>query len=104
MNIDEAVEKACQESTLLKALTYICIWESERVVKQAKKELIDADGKGWDTCFGACLKIVMERYKEKKKPKIGEESSCQLCGKPIRYCGTYWVHFTYSPRHAATPI
>jgi len=62
MNITEAVEKACQQPTLLDALSWICVWESERVVKQAKKELQDIDGKGWDTCFKVCLKSVMEKY------------------------------------------
>jgi len=28
-------------------LSWICVWESERVVAQAKKNLWDADGKGW---------------------------------------------------------
>jgi len=52
----------CKEPTLLDALTWICIWESERIVKQAKKGLRDSDGKGWDTCFKICLKTVMETY------------------------------------------
>ena len=62
MNIDEATKRACQEPTLLDALTWICIWESERAIKQAKKELRDAEGKGWDTFFRVCLKSVMEKY------------------------------------------
>ena len=62
LNIDEATKKACQEPTLLDALSWICVWESERVVKQAKKNLRDADGKMWDTCFKFCLKKVLEEY------------------------------------------
>lgn len=62
MNITEAVKQACKEPTLLDALSWICVWESERVVKQAKKNLRDADGKGWDTCFKFCLREVMEEY------------------------------------------
>lgn len=59
MTINEAVKRACQEPTLLDALSWICIWESERIVKQAKKNLRDVDGKGWDTCFKICLGRVM---------------------------------------------
>ena len=65
-HITQAVERACQEKSLLDALTWICVWESERIIKQAKKGLKDADGKGLDTCFRVCfrvcLKEVMEKY------------------------------------------
>jgi len=64
MNITEATKRACKEPTLLDALTWICVWESERVVKQAKKNLRDLEGKGWDTCFRACLKEVMREYRK----------------------------------------
>lgn len=62
MNLTEAVKKSCEEPTLLDALSWICVWESERIVKQAKKNLHDADDKGWDTCFGVCLQSVMQKY------------------------------------------
>ncbi len=62
MNISQATERACKQPTLLDALAWICVWESERIVKQAKRNLRDAEGKGWDTCFKACLKSVMEKY------------------------------------------
>lgn len=62
MDITEATERACQEPTLLDALSWICVWDSERAIKQAKKGLTDADGKGWDTCFKRCLGSVMRAY------------------------------------------
>ncbi len=62
MKLTEAVTKACLLPTLLKALTYICVWESERAIKQAKKNERDADGRGWDTCFKVCLQQVMQQY------------------------------------------
>lgn len=62
MNFIEAVKRACQEPTLIKALTWICIWDSERIVRQAKKSLVDANGKGWDTCFRLCLASVIDEY------------------------------------------
>ncbi len=63
MNLKEATKIACREPTLLDALTWICVWESERIVKQAKKEIRDMDGKGWDTCFKICLKSIIDNYK-----------------------------------------
>ena len=63
MNIKEAVEKACEEPTLIDALSWICVWESERAIAQAKLNLVDADGKGWDTCFKFCIERVFEKYK-----------------------------------------
>lgn len=65
MNLKEAAETACKELTLLDALTWICVWESERAIKQAKKGLRDAEGKGWDTFFKVCIKEVMEKYPKK---------------------------------------
>ena len=34
MNIDQAVLRACGELTLLDALSWICVWENERVIRQ----------------------------------------------------------------------
>ena len=62
MNIKEAVDRACEEATLLDALTFICIWESERIVKQAR------NNKQWETCFKVCLKKVMEKYNQSVQP------------------------------------
>ena len=70
MNINEAVKRACQEPTLLDALSWIAVWESERVVKQAHAFhntgiRTGADGAGWDTCFKICFERVMEAYGKK---------------------------------------
>ena len=56
MNITEALARAIQEPTLLKAMSWICLWESERVVKQARAYPT------WDTCFEHCLKLVIEAW------------------------------------------
>jgi hypothetical protein len=76
MNINDAVKIACKEPTLLDALTWICVWNSERAIKQAKKNLRDADGKGWDTCFRICLKNIMEKYNQSthRVPKRSAQS------------------------------
>jgi hypothetical protein len=63
MNLEEAVITACQESTLVKALSWIAVWESERVIAQAikaKKSLSMAAQ--WDTCFEVCFKAVIYRW------------------------------------------
>jgi hypothetical protein len=72
MNISEAVERACEKPTLVEALSWICVWESERIIKQAKKNLVDSDGKGWDTCFKYCIERVMEEYKESSKEELNK--------------------------------
>lgn len=66
MNINEAVTRACQEPTLLDALTFICVWESERAINQARFNYgSGSNGAGWDTCFRHCLKEVMNNYETK---------------------------------------
>jgi hypothetical protein len=68
MNLEEAIKKACQEATLKKALSWIAIWETERVVRQAKKYFetgvsTASHGGGWDTCFEVLFGMVLDRYK-----------------------------------------
>ncbi|MCK5397780.1 MAG: hypothetical protein KAJ33_05990 [Thermoplasmata archaeon] len=63
MNITQATKRACEEPTLLDALSWICIWESERVVRQAR------ENEQWETCFHVCLKSVMESYGKNTPPE-----------------------------------
>jgi len=68
MNIIEAVNRACKEPTLLDALSFICVWESERIVKQVLNNYgSGSNGTMWDTYFKVCLKSVLENYKEQVK-------------------------------------
>jgi hypothetical protein len=39
-------------------------------------------------------------FREKDSAK---ESTCQSCGKPIIFTGTYWDHMEPKPRHPAIP-
>ena len=65
MNIDQAVARACEEPTLLDALSWICVWESERAIRQARENYgSGTDGAGWDTCFRFCLSRTMESYNQ----------------------------------------
>jgi hypothetical protein len=56
VNITEAVARACEEPSLEEALSWICVWESERVVKQARENT------QWETCFGTCIRYVLKAY------------------------------------------
>lgn len=55
-DIDQAADRACQESTLIRALSWIAVWESERVVKQARAN------PQWETCFRRCFEAVFKRW------------------------------------------
>jgi len=64
--IDEAVNKACSEPTLLEAFSWIAIWENDRAVKQALKGEKDPfSGSLRETCFLHCFKAVMEQWAKK---------------------------------------
>lgn len=67
MNIYEAVTRACQEPTLVDALTWIAIWETGRIVLQAQefeRTGVSTAGHGgaYDTCFRLCFDRVLERF------------------------------------------
>jgi hypothetical protein len=61
--LTEAVNKAIQEPTLNEALSWICVWENQRAVEQARKN------EQWDTCFEYCINAVTEAYNRKEKSK-----------------------------------
>ena len=68
LKIDEATKRACEESSLIEALEWIAVWESERAIKQAVAYVrtgvsTAAPGQGWDTCFGFCFRHVVEEWK-----------------------------------------
>lgn len=81
LNIDEAVKKACEEPTLAKALAWIAIWESERVVRFVREHL----NQPWDTCFKLCFERVLERYTithgaiPAYDPTIEEKDPYEIC-------------------------
>jgi len=71
MNWQDGVRLACREPTIIKALSYIAVWECERVIPQAHRYLnkeipCGSDGQGWDTCFEFLIKEVMEQYTVKR--------------------------------------
>ena len=103
MNIDEAVARACQEPTLLDALSCIAVWESERVVQQARRfyetrVATGSDGAGWDTCFKTCFQRVMEVWK-KKEPDAVEvrKKERERCAKIARHATVRPYSFKIHP-------
>lgn len=81
MTLREAVARACQEPTLLDALAWIAIWETERVVQQAirneKSGERNPDGSQWDTCFKLSFQDVMSTW----NARIGGSIYPLTCGK-----------------------
>lgn len=71
MNYEQAIDRACEEPTLLEALSWIAVWESERVIPVAHQFLSgksprNGDGSGWTTCFKFLFNEVMEQYGQQK--------------------------------------
>lgn len=67
MNIDEAVARACEEPTLVDALSWIAIWEVGRVVAQVREfdktgVSTASHGGAYDTAFASCFRQVLARY------------------------------------------
>jgi hypothetical protein len=58
MNIDQAVARALEQPTLADALTWICVWENDRAVQQAKARPDEPR----ETCFGMCIRRVREAW------------------------------------------
>ena len=63
---DEAIKTACAEPTLIDALSWIAIWETHRVVRQAFENnstgARNPDGSLYDTCFKNLFARVIEAY------------------------------------------
>lgn len=56
MTLSEIVDRACQEPTLVDAMTFAAICETERVVVQAR------NNPKWETCFRSIFNAVLERW------------------------------------------
>lgn len=75
MNIDEAIERACQEPTITDAIAWICEWEGQRAIEQAIEYAktgvrTGSDGKAWDTCFKHCIQRVYKEYVARSMRKM----------------------------------
>lgn len=63
MTLDEMLKKAVEMPLLLDALTFACVWESERIVKQARAH------EQWETCFRVTLEATMKAWFKQKIEK-----------------------------------
>lgn len=57
MKLQEAVEAACNLPTLAEALTYIAVWETDRVVTQAMR-----NHGLYETCFRVSFIALLDRW------------------------------------------
>ena len=72
LTLTEATNRACEEPTMLEALAWICVWESERIVAQAKRM------SPWDTCFKISLRSVINEWTRRHAEEIGK-----IVGDPV---------------------
>lgn len=71
MNLTQALDRAMREDTLADALTFLAVWETERVVVQARAN------EQWDTCFKFLFKRALERWphEEAARAMLGRKSA-----------------------------
>lgn len=66
MKLNDLVERACKEKTLVDALNWAAIAENDRAIKQAfeneKKGHRTPEGALWETCFKVLFKAVTRRW------------------------------------------
>jgi hypothetical protein len=66
MNSTEAVERACQESSLVEALAWLAVWETDRVVQQAVEchltGISTATYGAYDTCFQTLFRALITKW------------------------------------------
>lgn len=64
--VDEAVKRSCAELSLAEALSWIAVWETERVVRQAARNILSGErthvGGLWETMFQHCFSLVLDAY------------------------------------------
>ncbi len=56
INSAKALEEACKQPTLAKALSWIVVWETERILKTYEKT------KPYESCYEHCIKLVLDKW------------------------------------------
>ncbi len=67
MNLIEAVKEACKEPTLLKALSWIAVWENDRCMRKTLPLWSVENGGPYETFFYICFKMVAEEWVKQGK-------------------------------------
>jgi hypothetical protein len=69
MGLPEIVKRACDEKTLLDALTFAAIWEGDRLAHQAmefqRTGISTAAYGSYDMCFGVTFRAVADEWAAK---------------------------------------
>lgn len=62
MNFEDALKEACKQPTLNKALSFIIVWDIERMMRYVKTQV---GGKEfiYESCSDFCIKQILENYK-----------------------------------------
>lgn len=63
-NLDELIENACKQPTLLDALSFVSIFDTDRAVQQAKSN----NFQNWETISKFLIEKVLEKYVCYHKP------------------------------------
>lgn len=69
-NVTDVISRAMKEPSLQDALALVCLWECERVVKEAHEFLSGRkapgpDDQGWDTCFKFFISETIKAWEKK---------------------------------------
>jgi hypothetical protein len=93
-HVEDALRRACDEPTLVDALSFVALWECDRVIPQAHEFLSgrkprDADGRGWDTCFGHLFARVIAAWNERAAGVPTTEPVAPIARDAVRL---RWLH------------
>lgn len=61
MNVTEAVNRACEEPTLFLAMRWIAVWETDRIVRQVRKNTCCE----YDSCYGTCFSLLRDEWQKR---------------------------------------
>jgi hypothetical protein len=75
MNITEALYEANKKPTLAAALSYMAIWDMERIVKYVREN----EGT-WDSCFGTCFEPVLVHWAQRLEEERRRDHYRCRCG------------------------
>lgn len=66
MTLDEAIERAFEEPTLVKGLTFMALWETGRIVEQVGRNLITGqrgpNGELYEARFEMAFTTFLQRW------------------------------------------
>jgi hypothetical protein len=89
--IDGAAKRACQEPSLVEALSWIAVWDADRAVREAIRHhdagTRDVDGFGYHTCFLHCFRLVMDLW-ERERSQSNPPAALELTVEELKALDT----------------